>query len=384
MKVLVVHNFYQIPGGEDTVVYNEKKLLESYGHEVILYTRNNSEITKMFFRKLLMPGIAVFNIRTYLDIKKIIKTKHVDIVHVHNTLGLISQSVYYAAVKCKVPVIQTIHNFRFLCPGATFYRDGHICEDCVNKGMTCAIKNKCYRDSRIQTAICVFSTWFHRQTGILKKINYITLTEFNREKLLHLKGKKKKKIFVKPNFTYMNKSENNQKKHRDYYLFVGRIEEIKGVTLLVNAFSRMREKRLMLAGNGPLLDSLKVSAPPNITFLGQINHDKILDLMKQAKAVILPSQTYEGFPMTIPETFSTYTPMIAGDIGNVGILIEQGKNGMKFKYDSEEALIATIEKFESTDRDCLGEGAYETFKSNYSEDANYRILEKIYRSILEE
>lgn len=121
-RILIVHNYYQVPGGEDTVVANEKKLLEKNGHKVILYSKSNSELKNMnIFQKLMLPVNIVFNFKTYKDIKKIIKDKHIDIVHVHNTLSLISQSVYYAAISCKVPVVQTVHNFRFLCPNATFY-----------------------------------------------------------------------------------------------------------------------------------------------------------------------------------------------------------------------------------------------------------------------
>ena len=126
--VLMVHNYYQIPGGEDTVVANEKKMLEEHGHKVILYTRNNSELKKLsLLQKMFLPITTIFNVKTYLEIKKIIKKEGIDIVHVHNTLNLISPSVYYAAILMKVPVVQTIHNFRLLFPGATIYRDGHIC-----------------------------------------------------------------------------------------------------------------------------------------------------------------------------------------------------------------------------------------------------------------
>lgn len=208
-KVLIVHNYYQIPGGEDTVVANEKRLLEENGHEVILYSRNNSELKDMSrFQKLLLPITTVFNPRTYREIKKVIQEKQIDIVHVHNTLNIISPSVYYVGLKCKTPVVQTIHNFRLLCPGATFYRDGHICEDCIEYGLMCAVKHGCYRGSKIQTLACVISTKFHRLTGVYRKINYICLTEFNKEKLLQLNrpGKRQiidpSKVFIKPNFTF--------------------------------------------------------------------------------------------------------------------------------------------------------------------------------------
>ncbi|MDE6412029.1 MAG: glycosyltransferase [Clostridia bacterium] len=128
-KVLLVHNYYKVSGGEDSVVSNEKKLLEENGHEVILYTRNNSEIDHFGIgKKLRFPFNAVYNRKTYRDIKKIIEQEKIDIVHVHNTLSLISPAVYYAAIDSKIPVVQTIHNFRMICPGATLFRDGHISE----------------------------------------------------------------------------------------------------------------------------------------------------------------------------------------------------------------------------------------------------------------
>ncbi|MEH7111505.1 glycosyltransferase [Neobacillus niacini] len=205
-KILIVHNYYQIPGGEDTVVANETKLLKQKGHEVVFYSRNNSELKDLnLFQKLCLPFTTVFSIKTYREVKEVIKKQNIDIVHVHNTLNLISPSVYYAAFACKVPVVQTIHNFRMLCPAATFYRNGNICEDCTSKGLKCAIKYSCYRQSKLQTIACVVTLKLHRFFGTYKKLNYICLTEFNMLKLLELnKGKKKiidpEKVFIKPNF----------------------------------------------------------------------------------------------------------------------------------------------------------------------------------------
>lgn len=211
-KVLIIHNYYQIPGGEDTVVANEKKLLEDNGHEVILYTRSNNEIKTMgIFKKLLLPFITIYNPRSSADIKKIIRTEKINIVHVHNTLNLISPSVWYAAVRSGVPVVQTVHNFRFICPNGILYRDGHVCEDCLKKGLACAVKHGCYRNSRMQTLILTISALIHRATGIYGKINFICLTEFNKEKLLLINSKKEiidpARVFVKPNFTFSDNSE---------------------------------------------------------------------------------------------------------------------------------------------------------------------------------
>ena len=175
-------------------------------------------------QKAFLPITTVFNPRTYRDIKKLIREEKIEVVHVHNTLNLVSPAVYYAARRMRVPVVQTIHNFRLLCPGATFYRDGHICEDCVEHGLKCAVKHSCYRGSKIQTLACVLSTVFHRMTGIYGKINYICLTDFNKEKLLELKQIKPERVFVKPNFVEC-KNEYVPEKDRQVFRFYRKHQE---------------------------------------------------------------------------------------------------------------------------------------------------------------
>lgn len=378
-KVLMVHNYYQIPGGEDTVVANEKKLLEEHGHRVVLYTRHNNELKGMSkLQKLALPFTTIFNPRTYRDVKRIIAEENIEIVHVHNTLNLISPAVYYAAVRMRVPVVQTIHNFRFLCPGATFYRDGHICEDCVNNGLKCAVKHKCYRGSRSQTLICVLSTWIHRHTGILRKINYICLTEFNKDRILQIKQIDPENVFIKPNFTFRKQVTNEYAGSlKDFYLYIGRIEEIKGIRVLIEAFRKISEKKIVLAGQGPMKQEYE-GKDRNIIFLGQVMHDDLLSILSNAKAVILPSQTYEGFPMVIPEAFSLSIPMIVSDIGNNGILIRDGENGLKYKFDDSNDLVRKIKIFEHIDAGRLGDIAYKEYINKYSPEANYQKLSQIY------
>jgi len=199
-KVLLVHNFYQIGGGEHTVFENEKKLLEENGHNVICYTRDNSELKSSILKKILLPFTTIFSVKTYFEVKKLLKSEQIDIVHCHNTFPMISPAVYYAAKSCDIPVVQTIHNFRFLCPNALFYRDGNVCEDCLKCGLKTAIKYGCYRNSKIQTAVVSAMLLVHRKLDTYKKINYIFLTEFNKEKFKCLLGDYTDKQFVKPNF----------------------------------------------------------------------------------------------------------------------------------------------------------------------------------------
>lgn len=381
-KVLIVHNYYQIPGGEDTVVANEKKLLEKHGHEVVLYTRHNSEL-KIFSKKekLLLPFSTIFNLKTYKEIKKIIKKEKIEIVHVHNTLNLVSPSVYYAALHSRVPVVQTVHNFRLLCPGATFFRAGHVCEDCLNKGLSCAIKNKCYRGSRIQTLACVTSTVIHRILGIYGKLNYICLTEFNKEKLLHLKQIKEKNIYIKPNFVAAVKDIVPYEQRKDQFVYVGRLEEIKGIDILLGAWEimGMNAPKLIMCGKGPLEEWCRAFIEEhqlkNVEMLGFVPNEQVRELVGSSKALVLPTQVYEGFPMTIAEAYAAGTPVIGSDFGNTGSLIENGKNGWKFQPKSIEELAEAVRKiresFNGMEREII---------SKYSAEKNYEQLRNIYEA----
>lgn len=384
-RILIVHNYYQVPGGEDTVVANEKKMLEDNGHEVILYSRNNSELNKFSqFQKLWIPFTTIFSIRTYKEVKKIIKEKKIDIVHVHNTLSLISPAVYYAAFSSKVQVVQTIHNFRLLCPGATFYRDGAICEDCVSKGLKCALKSKCYRGRLVQTLACVITLNIHRLLGTYKKLNYICLTEFNKQKLLELnRGVKKRidenRVFIKPNFADIDREVIPFKKRKKQFVFVGRLDKLKGIDLLLKAWKGIKDSELIICGTGPEEEWCKTFIEENKLFnvhmIGFVTNAQVMDIIAVSKALILPTLWYEGFPMTIVESFACGTPVIGSDIGNVGDLIEHGITGLKLKFDSVESLKETIRDFPDMVSSCKNQ-----YDLNYFVDINYQQLLKIYQT----
>lgn len=422
-RILLVHNYYKIPGGEDTVVANEKKMLEDHGHKVFLYTRDNKELNSFtIFQKLLLPLNTVFSFKTYREVCYIIRKYRIDIVHVHNTLNLISPSVFYAAFFCKVPVINTLHNFRLQCPAGTFYRDHHVCEDCMKYGLPCSVKHSCYRGSKLQTLASALTIWFHRLLGTYRRVNYICLTEFNKKKLLELNhGKRKiideKKVFVKPNFTpdveeckcgldYINSGDvaddetigkddnrvdSEVKKDRfaeledkKYYAFVGRVEEIKGIRLLVKTFEK-NGQMLVIVGDGD--DSDKINEYlcrkniHNIIMVGRQQREAVSAVMTHAKAVIVPSLWYETFGMVVIEAYACRTPVIAADFGNVGDLVEDGRTGFKYRQDSQNALklaVERMERLEPIDYEQMRQEAYYVYLRKYSMEENYNVLKKIY------
>lgn len=364
MRILQVHNYYQIPGGEDQVVRNEGELLKEHGHEVFLYSRRNDEIKQMnLIQKLCLPFTACFSLRTYGEVRKLILEKKIDIVHVHNSVHLISPSVFYAAFSTHTPVVMTMHNFRLLCPKGTFYRNGKICEECTKKGVCHGVKYNCYRQSKIQTLINACSIQLHRMLGTYSKINYICLTDFNKQKLLQLRQIKEKQVFVKPNFLYKNKADIEMHQHKNKVLYAGRLEEDKGVKVLLNAYRYLEQElcketvtdipQLIICGDGSLLNAcekyIKKHGLTKVTLTGMLPHEKVMDEMAKVKAVIMPTLWYEGFPMNIAESFALRTPVIGSDIGNVGDLIVDGVNGWKFPVGDYKALAEKIVSLEQPD-----------------------------------
>ncbi len=393
LRILQVHNWYQIPGGEDVVVANEKRLLEMNGHEVYSYARNNSELNEMKpFRKLLIPFTAVYSFRTYREVKKIIQEKRIDVVHVHNTLMMVSPSVFYAAFHCHVPVVQTLHNFRMLCPAGSFFRGDRICEECSEYGLQCSLKYGCYRGSRAQTFVSAAILKIHRMLGTYHKVHFICLTEFNKEKLSQLNKKGRDvidldKVYLNPNFTFQDDASFESSSHLDYFLFVGRVEALKGIDVVIRAFEQMPDQRLVVAGDGPLMGQMKeyirAHGMKNVELAGYLSKTQLQEKYRKARAVIMSSQCYEAFAMTIAEAYSYGVPVIAGDIGNLRNMVEENITGIRFCYDSPDDLVKKVQQYNVMDIEQMKNNAKRFYEQRLRPEDNYQILEKIYHDVLE-
>lgn len=392
-RILQIHNFYQIPGGEDVVVRNEKRLLEEHGHQVYTYYRTNKELgEKGIFGKLLLPFTAVFSFRTYREVKKLIKANQIDIVHVHNTLTMVSPSVFYAAFHCKVPVVQTLHNFRMLCPAGSFFRDNIICEECVEHGMRCGIRHKCYRGSKVQTFVSAAILQIHRMLGTYRRMNFICLTKFNRQKLLESLDAKREvvnpnRVYVKPNFTFAEEVvPSTTPSEKEYFLFAGRVEALKGIDIAIRAFEKLPQEMLYVAGDGPMMEEMqayvKEHGMKNVRFLGYLQKDEMSRRFYNAKAVIMTSQCYEAFAMTIAEAYSYGVPVIAGRVGNMDGMVDEGVTGIKFVYDSADDLAVKVEEFNRMNLADLKRNAREFYETRLRPEDNYQKLIKIYEDML--
>ena len=383
MNILVAHNHYQIAGGEDTVFERETRLLEEYGHRVLRYERSNTELNDHgVAAKLLAPAEMIWSERTAEDVRRIIRMNGIDVVHVHNTLLRMSPSIYYAALNEGIPVVQTIHNFRLVCPAGICYRNGRICEDCLNHGLHCALKHSCYRGSKAQTLASVLMSQFHRATGIYKKLHYICLTEFNRDILLRQGQIRPEQIFVKPNSADDPGTPTPYEARKDQILFAGRLDESKGIRFLLETWKRMKTHpfQLLIAGSGPLEEEcramIRQTEMTDAVMLGTLSHEAVLAVMKESKALVLPTEWYEGLPMSLVEAMSCGTPVIVPAMGNAGNMVIEGVNGYTYEPKNPRSLQEAFQKPLN-----LQNAVYGVFRENYTDNANLAALEDIYQKV---
>ncbi|MGA7917596.1 MAG: glycosyltransferase family 4 protein [Candidatus Acidiferrales bacterium] len=385
MIILLVHNEYQQPGGEDVVFEQEKRILERGGHEVVTYRRSNHEI-----EELSAIGRAHLVIRTvwasdtHHDFGELLEREKPDIVHVHNTFVMISPSIYSSCRERGIPVVQTLHNFRLLCPGAQFLRDGKICEDCVDHSLLRSVWHSCYRDSRPATASVALMLAWHRRARTWGELvdRYIALTDFARNKFI-ASGFAPDKIVVKPNF--VDPDPGAKQSPGAGALYTGRLSNEKGLHTLLDAWKRLPKScSLDIVGDGPERKALEEEAKrcglSAIQFRGRLSHQESLAAMKSASFLILPSEWYEGFPMTIAESFACGTPVICSKLGAMEEIIDDPRTGLHFTPGDSEDLARKVEWAfaHPSEIATMGRAARREYEARFTSESAYAQLMTIY------
>jgi len=391
MKVLLVHNKYRTsaPSGEDIAVGNERLMLEKRGVEVFTFERCNDDLDDSSL--VAQTAIAVNTIwsqRSRSEIRQVLREVRPDIVHVHNTFSVLSPSVYGACKAQGVPVVQTLHNFRFFCPSALFLRDGKPCEDCLDRSLLQSMRHRCYRGSLGATATLAAMLTLHRALGTYSRDidRYIVLTKFAARKAAQ-GGIGENKLVVKPNFVPDPPPAGDG--GGGYVLFVGRLLEGKGAETMVKAWRELPGIRLKIVGDGALrrrIEAMAVSENLNIEFVGMQSRAKVLDAVARAELLIVPSEWYEGFPMVIAEAYACGTPVLASSIGSLEELIEEGVTGRKF-IAADSAGLAKAVRVMLADKPGLRRmrtNARAYFDAHLTEQANYAELMNIYSSVVAE
>ena len=383
MKILVAHNSYQQAGGEDTAVNAEIDLLRQYGNEVIEYRRNNLDIKEQ--SRLSTAVSTIWSQRTNDDLQQLCEQFNPDIIHGHNTFPLISPSLYWFAAKRRIAVIQTLHNFRLLCPQAMFLREGKVCEDCLGKLPWRAISRRCYHTSTMQSALVTSMLGVHRSLGSYRHqvSAYIVLNEFCREKFI-AGGLPQDKLHIKPNFTAGFQTPNWLQRRGGIY--VGRLAEEKGIHVLIQAYQTLRatgqDAEIKVVGKGPLLDEVRATFGPQ--YLGPKNAREIGDLLQSALFLVAPSTCYETFGLAAVEAYAAGVAVIASAHGGLNELVIDGVTGLLFRPGDKDDLTQKIAWANSHPEAMLrmGRQAYQVYTEKFTPEKNYQQLHHIYTKTL--
>jgi glycosyltransferase involved in cell wall biosynthesis len=402
VRILQLHNRYQIRGGEEGVVQAEQALLIQYGHQVEQLEVSNDDIVTPIDQALAAVR-AIYSVPAKSQVAAAIARYRPDIVHVHNFFPLLSPSIYDACLAARVPVVQTLHNYRLGCVKAMLFRDNQICERCLDQANPWfGVKYGCYRDSKVQSAVvaAMLTTHRWRRTWLEKVDAYITLTDFQRQKMVQA-GLPSTKIHVKPNFVHPIVPADDPAP-RDpaivaavaspFVLFVGRLSIEKGLPIVIEAYQQNPTlPRLIIVGDGPersVLEQQVMTAglAASVQFLGYQPKAVIHQLMQQAMALIFPSIWYEGFPLTIAEALSCGLPPLVSRLGSMIEIIQHNGNGLHFEPGDAADLAVKIECIvrDPELRKKLALAARQSYEQSYTSEQNYVQLMAIYNDVLQQ
>jgi glycosyltransferase involved in cell wall biosynthesis len=391
MKILLIHNEYQQRGGEFQAVKNQIDLLNSQGYRVVQYIKDNRHIDS-FSRIQLVSAIpkSAYSKSSYDEIQVIIEREKPDLAHVHNVFPLISPSIYHAIKSTSIPIVQTVHNFRFLCPNGLFFINDKPCEMCKRGNTSYAILKKCYRQSLGLSALYAVSIGGNRIAKTFDLVDqFIALTEFSARKMIESGLTIRNKIAILGNFIPdplpIPGSEDSRE---DYVVYIGRLSIEKGVRIILEAGKLLTSTKILVIGSGPdysyLENIIDVEGLGNIYLLGPIHSEEKWEYLRKASAVIIPSICYETFSIAAIEAMSVGTPVIASRLGSLPFVIDDGISGVFFEPGDGEDLARKITQLINTPEllNELGSNGRRLVDQNYSQESHFEKLNKIYLETL--
>jgi glycosyltransferase involved in cell wall biosynthesis len=387
MKILLVFNSYQEPGGEDVVFRKEGHLLKQAGHEVSEYRRDNDEIKGYSkLRRLSLIGQPVWAWDSYRDFGALLRKNRPEIVHVHNTFPLISPSILWVCRREGVPVVHTLHNYRLLCPQANFFRAGKPCQDCIMGSYWQGVAHGCYRNSALSTTPVALMLTVHREgkTWIRMVDQYIAPSAFARNQFVKA-GFPASHITLKPNF--VDPDPGARVGTGSYALCIGRVSPEKGVETLLRAWRQLpKTYTLRILGEGPLRARLQAESEglTNIKFMGWLPHDQAMEVVKGARFLIFPSELYETFGLGIVEAFACGVPAVVSRLGAMQEIVQEGHTGFLFQPGDADDLARTVVSAWNQPEHMLRLGAQARleYETKYTAAVNYRQLIDIYQQVI--
>ena len=386
MKILLCHNRYRQTGGEDRAFEDDLWLLKANGHAVETFVADNRDIDSIGKTGLAMRSL--WNPAARRSLEKTIRRFRPDIVHFNNTFPLFSHSVHYAARDNRVPIVQTLHNFRTFCANALLFREGNVCERCLGKRAAWSgISRKCYRKSSVASVVVASTQLVQsamRAAGD-PVTTYIAPSRFAREKLIS-GGIPADRLEVRGSF--VRAATHREPSLEPFAVFVGRLSEEKGVNLLLEAWrSQPANIPLRIIGDGPMSEVIEKACEQDerLTWHQWLSPDEVMTAIAGARFLVMPSIWYETFGRTVIEAFACGVPVIASRLGAVSELVEHEHTGLQFEPGNMVDLNRCVERLTKDDslQRAMAQHAQDRYQERYTPEANYRELLQLYEKTIE-
>ena len=376
-RVLIIHNRYRQPGGEDVCVQAQAKLLTKRGHDVRVFEKDNREIDRYgLFGKINLYFKTAENPVAALEVEQIAKEFQPQVALIHNTLPLLSPSIYAPLKAAGVKVVQYLHNYRLVCPAGTLFRDGAPCTLCVDGTLEHAAKYNCWTGSKFATLALNRMLDHHRRarTWQTKVDLFVALNSYMREVVVKKGVAPADRIVVQPNFVEVPPVQNGEP--GDEFVFLGRLTAEKGVMTLAAAQALAPDATIRILGDGPLMADVRAAAAkqPKLLVPGHVAREDALKNLAASRALIFPSLWPEGCPGVIQEAFALGKPVIAARVAGAMELVTDGETGLLFDPGNAEQLAACMKKLRDDPAlaDRLGAAARAKYEKDFSPDAGYR------------
>lgn len=389
MKILFVHNHYQLRSGEAFVYELDREAAKLAGHDVLEYTRDNAELADYGpLQKLSVAARTIWAWDTQRELKALLQRERPDVAHFVNTLPLISPAAFSTCHERGVAVVWNVQNYRLICPAATLLRNGEICTECSDHGLARSVRYGCYKGSRAATLAVASTTAVHRALGTFAHAvdRYLVPSEFMAQTLIERAGIEPNKVRVKPNSVDPDPGARSETGR--YLLFAGRLTPEKGILTLLDAYASLESRvPLRVVGDGPLRVELRrrveAGSLRNVELIGPLPHDQVMTQIRGALAMIVPSEWYEGVPLSLLEAFACAVPVVAAGIGSLREVLVANDNGLSFAPGDPRDL-ARVLRYVCDRGEALGDigrAGRASYLAKHTLAANANALDAIYREV---
>jgi len=403
LKLLSLNTYHYRRGGSDAVFFDHDRLFQDAGWETAVFTmhhpQNESSPWSDYFadelefghayslrQKLLMAGKVVYSWEARTKLGRLLDNFAADVAHVHCIYHHLSPSVLSLLHERGIPTVMTAHDLKLACPAYKMLNKHGICEKCKNGNLLHVIKNRCIHDSLITSTVVAVESAIHKSLGMYKNNldRVVTPSIFFREKLIEWGWDPGKLTYI-PNFIDANQYA-PQYEPGDYFLYFGRLAPEKGVDTLIKAALAAGVK-LRIAGTGPFEAELRALLPGNseqVEFLGFCRGEKLWSLIREARAIVLPSQWYENAPISILEAYASGKPVIGAHIGGIPEMLQEGETGFLFESGNVSDLAGKLEAIRDTPNHRvseMGRAARRYVRATFTAERYFNDMLTLYKSL---